>query len=42
MNPCTCGDAAYEHTWRSGHFAECEVEGCDCVYYEDGGGEERE
>lgn len=36
MGTCHCGHAPEEH--RDG--AECEIEGCDCIHYEDAGDDE--
>jgi len=30
--PCTCGDVLDEHDPLTG---ECEIEGCDCIYFEE-------
>ena len=33
-NTCTCGHVIDEHVYRNGHYAECDVDGCDCAHYE--------
>lgn len=33
---CTCGDADDEHEVRHGSYAECLVDGCDCIHFEHG------
>lgn len=35
---CACGHVEDEHEFLNGHYAECAIEGCPCIHYEEGEG----